>query len=349
MSPAGRLRAALAAGLATLCAAAPATAADPAVAALAGRDAYVSPRVLGPAAAAGERTLAEGAAALREAGRPVKLAVVLGPVGAPSLQVYADRLATRLPGGATVVVTTRSGAVAAAAADGGRDLGPRLRAAHLERVANPVERLVRAARVAAVPVDPDEGDDDAVLALVGVALLGGGWAAAVGAGREGRLRRRALSEARALMRLRLDALRARAGALARAPGLTASARRGVQRALGAYAEVVPALQQARDPGAVEALEPRVREALATLSAAAAEAGVPFAADRPFEGLCAADPGHGPATAEGVVAGRDGPAPLCAACRHACDDGRPPAPRLLPRDGRPVPFDRVAVTAGPAAG
>jgi hypothetical protein len=70
-------------------------------------------------------------------------------------------------------------------------------------------------------------------------------------------------------------------------------------------------------------------------------GEPFAADRPFDGLCAADPGHGAASREGPVAGREGDAPVCAGCREAADAGRPPARRMLPRDGRPVPFDEAA--------
>ncbi|MGD9573116.1 MAG: hypothetical protein AB7V62_14630 [Thermoleophilia bacterium] len=316
---------------------------DPALEALRSDDAYVSPRVLGPAAAAEEATLRSNAAALREAGRPVKLAVVIGPVGAPSLAVYAERLAVRLDHDGTVIVTRRNGAVAVATPVARADITARVAAADLEAVANPVERLVQASRIAAVPVEPDEPDVEwAGLALLAVALAGGGWAAAIGMGRAGRVGRRDLSEARAVARVHLDALRARAGSLARRPDLPEEARARVEGALGTYADVVGALQAARTTEEVTDLVPRIDGALAGLAEVGAEVGAPFPADRPFEGLCAADPGHGPATAEGPVIGIDGPAPVCTACREAADGGSPPRRRLLPREGRPVPFDETAL-------
>ncbi len=321
---------------------------DPALEALRARDAYVSPRVLGTAAPGEEQVLAQSAAALREAGRPVKLAVVLGPTGAPSLPVYARRLAARLGEEATVIVTRPGGQVVAVAPDGSTDLSGRLRAAGVTSVANPVERLVAAARAAALPVAPDEDDDAwAALALLGLALAGGGWAAAVGLGRHARRDRRDLSEDRALARVHLDAVRARAIALARTPGLAPGGRRRVEAVLGTYAELVAALQEARSTAAVAALAPRIDGALEELAAAAAAAGTPFDPGHPFEGLCAADPVHGPATARGPVTGGGDDEPVCAACRTAADEGHPPLRRLLARDGRPVPFDEVvpAVAAG----
>lgn len=319
--------------------AAPAVAAtDPALEALRARDAYVSPRVLGPAAAAEERTLAQSAAALREAGRPVKLAVVLGPAGAPSLQAYAVRLAGRLGVEGTVIVTRPGGQVAAATSGVRTDLAARLRAADVAAVPNPVERLVLASRVAAIPVVPDEDGGWTGLALIAIAVAGGGWAAAIGLGRSGRRGRRELSEARSLARVHLDAVRARAGALARRPDLPPDLRPRVEGALGTYAEVVAALQEARSRDQVAALAPRIDGALAGLAEVAATVGDPFAPDRPFDGLCAADPGHGPATIRGPLQGGDDDAPVCAACRAAADGGTPPGRRLLAREGRPVPFD-----------
>lgn len=309
---------------------------DPALLALRDDDAYVSPRVLGPAAAGEEAVLRSSARALRESGRPVKFALVLGPAGAPSLQVYAERLAARLAHDGTLVVTSARGGVAVVVPTPGRDVGPALRGAGVARIANPVERMVRAARLTAESVEPDDSGPAPVVILIGLALLGGGWAAAVGMGRQGRLDRRRLTESRAVMRLHLDTLRARASALARTPGLSDGDRARVVGALGTYAEVIPALQEARTPEGIDALAPRVREGLATLAAVAAGAGAPFAADRPFEGLCALDPAHGTAAEE---PGDDGPA-VCASCREAASEGRTPAPRLLPREGRPVPFDQV---------
>jgi hypothetical protein len=344
--------AALAAGLAAALASGAAgagAAGDPALEALRARDAYVSPRVLGTAAPAEERVLAQSAAALREAGRPVKLAVVLGPTGAPSLPVYARRLAARLGARATVIVTRSGGPVVAVAPDGSTDPTARLRAGDVAAVANPVERLVVAARATAVPIAPEEGGGWTGLALLGLALAGGGWAAAVGVGRHARRDRRDLSEDRALARVHLDAVRARAIALARSPGLAPGARPRVEAALGAYAELVAALQEARGTAAVAALAPRIDAALEELAEAAAAAGAPFAPERPFEGLCATDPVHGPATARGPVAGGGEDEPVCAVCRSAADEGHPPRRRMLARGGLPVPFDEVAPAAAAPAG
>ena len=149
--------------------------------------------------------------------------------------------------------------------------------------------------------------------------------------------------------MRLDALRARSGALARRGDLPPAARPRIERALGTYAEVVAALQEARTTEAVDALVARIDRALEGLAEAAADAGAPFDPARPFAGLCATDPGHGPASAEGPVVGIDGPAPVCLACREAADGGRPPERRMLSRDGRPVPFDAPPPPAGPAGG
>lgn len=348
----GRRRGVRVAAVAAAVLAAPVTAAaqgaDPALTALQERDVYVSPRVLGPAAAAEEATLAEVAAALRDDRRPVKLAVVVGPVGAPSLQVYAERLAIRLGQEGAVVVTRAGGAVVASDGRDGGSLTSRLQGSGVEEIPNPAERLARAARLAAVRVEPEAEGPTATAVLVALALLGGGWAAAVGAGRSGRAARRRLTESRALLRVHLDAVRARAAHLARLPGLPEPERARVEKALGTYAEVLAALQEAGSPEDVEALAPRVGGALDALAAVAARMDEPFAADRPFEGLCSADPGHGLAAGEGPVEGVDGLAPLCTACLESAGSGRPPARRLLSRGGRPVPFDAPPPANDPPA-
>ena len=134
-----------------------ASAADPAQDALAVRDAYVSPRALGPAARAEEANLARVAARMAAEGRHVKLAIVLGPVGARNLQAYARTLAGRLAFGGTLVVTTPGGAAAAAGPRTAADITRALRAAGVRAIANPTERVTVAASVAAPPgFDPDE-------------------------------------------------------------------------------------------------------------------------------------------------------------------------------------------------
>jgi hypothetical protein len=313
-----------------------ATAADPAQRALAGRDAYVSPRVLGPAAAQEQQLLIAVAARLKEEGRPVKLAVVLGPVGAPSLRAYVRRLGERLAFEGTVVATTPTGAVAASGPRPPATIARALTDARVGRIANPVERLTAAAAVAApAPIDADEVSTRTILILLAVGLLGGLWAFAIGAGRTERQDRRDLAEARARTRICLDALRARATTLMRRDDLPPPARAGVGRALGAYADAVTSLQEMRAVGQVDALAPAVHEGMDEVARAADAVGQDMPSEDPFAGLCALDPAHGP---------RLDPAPLCGRCDDAAGRGEPPLPRMLSVGGRPVPFD--AVSYGP---
>ena len=313
--------------------AAAATAADPAQEALATRDAYVSPRVLGPAAAQEERALAAVAARMGADGRHVKLAVVLGPVGARSLQVYARTLAGRLAFGGTLVVTTPGGAVAAAGPRTAADITRALRSARVGTIGNPVQRLTAAAAVAAPPaVDQDEVSTRTILIFIGVGLLGGLWALALGSGRSERRARRELAEARARTRICLDALRARATALMRRDDLPPPAREHVGRALGTYADALTSLQEMRGVGQVDALAPDVHAGMEEIARAADAVGADMPSEDPFAGLCALDPAHGP---------RLDAAPLCEKCDDAAGRGEPPLPRMLAVDGRPVPFDAVA--------
>ncbi len=313
----------------------PAMAADPAEAALATRDAYVSPRVLGPAADEGEATLAAAAARLDADGRAAKLAVVLGPVGAPSLQAYARTLAERLGYRGTLVVTAPGGTIAAVGPTPTARMTVALRAARVRRIANPVERLVAAARVV-VPrdVDPGGGGTRAVLILLGIALLGALWAVALGSGRGDRRIRRDMAESRARTRVCLDALRARAGALTRRDDLPTPAREGVARALTAYAVTSTSLEETRRLTQIDDLAPEVRAGLDEVARAARAVGETMPSDDPFAGLCAVDPAHGPPDHDD----------LCADCRQAADEGERPPTRMLVQGGRPVPFD--AATYGP---
>jgi hypothetical protein len=346
---AGRRRAALwllaAAALALV--AAPAGAADPAREALAARDAYVSPRALGPAAPAAEAELAATAAELRRERRPVKLAIAVGPVGAPSMRVYAIRLAQTLGlEEETLVVTAPGRPVTAVGPLPPAQITRTLRAAGVGRVANPVDRVVRAAELVAPPAPEDEGGTREVVILLALAGLGGVWAIAWGARRQARGEHERMLEARAAMRVRLDALRGHATALARRDGLPPGARAPLEHALGAYAQAVAGLQQARSHADVDALEPLVRDGLRELARARERAGDAPGGEDPFAGLCGVDPGHGPATAEADLADGHGATPVCAACREAADRGEPLRRRMIPSSGRPVPFTEAAAPAPP---
>ena len=332
--------AALAAALALGAMTGAAAGADPAERALDNRDAYVDPVVLGARTADAEGSLLREARLLADAGRPVKLAIVRGPAGARSMPFYVRRLAVRLGYQGTLVATTPRGATAAVGPRATADLTRVLRSARVGAIADPVARLVSAARVAASPPEPETSRWRPVLVLIGLAVAGGTWAAAAGMGRRERGERRGMAEARARLRVCLDAMRARAMALARTPGLAPAARQHVQHALGTYAETVASLQETRHPEEVEKLIPRVREGLEELAIAAG-----IGADEgPFAGLCAVDPAHGAATGTETIPDLIEPAPLCDACLAAVEEGRSPVRRRLSIDGQPVPFDELDLGA-----
>jgi hypothetical protein len=330
--------------MAALFAASAGTAAtDPALDALRDRDAYVSPRVAGVGALQEERELAAAAARLNDARRPVKLAVVAGPVGSPSMPVYVRRLKAQLGYDGTLVVTTRGRTIAAAGPRATADMTRALRAERVGRIADPVARLTRAADVAAPPpTDLEAAGRKSALVLILIAVLGGAWATALGVGARGRRTRREITEARGRARVCADALRAHTMVLARRPDLPPDARRHVEHALGVYADAVSSLPEMRSAEEVAAFGPRLRGALDEIAGVTASVtGVPAPAD-PFTGLCGIDPAHGaPVTAPGEV----GPRALCEACRDAMQAGEPPVPRMLFEDGGPVPFD--AARYGPA--
>jgi len=314
---------------------APAIAADPAQTALASRDAYVSPRVLGPATTAGQATVTAAARRLNLDGRAVKLAVVAGPVGAPTLQVYARGLAGRLGYSGTLVVTTPSGTIAAVGPRPAATMTRALRAARVGRIVNPVDRLVAAAEVAApAAVDPGGQGTRSVLILIALGGLGALWAVALGSGRGERRTRRQVAESRARTRVCLDALGARAGALTRRDDLPPPAREGVARALTTYATATTSLEETRRMDQIDELAPDVRSGMDEIARAAETVGEEMPSDDPFAGLCAIDPIHGPASDDD----------LCPDCADAAERGEMPPPRMLAQDGRPVRFD--AVTYGP---
>jgi hypothetical protein len=343
----------LLASLLAACAAAlapAAAAADDTQLALSRYDGHVSPAALGEAAPGLQRELRSAAADLARDRRPVKLAIVTGRGGAAGLLAYTRNLRRALGYAGTLVLTSPGGAVAAVGPRPPAEITRLLRRARVGRIENPADRVIAAARVAAPPPLADRSGTREAMTLLGLAVLGGVWAVAVGTRRRARVARQELVEARAAMRVYLDALRARASALARGGRLPKAARPRVESALGAYADAISALQQAGSVDEVARLAPRVRSGLDDLAAAGRAAGEPWASeDDPFAGLCGADPAHGPADGEAALEAGAAPVPLCARCREMAERGEPVPLRLVPVRGRPVPFRETADPLGGTAG
>ena len=85
--------------------------------------------------------------------------------------------------------------------------------------------------------------------------------------------------------------------------------------------------------------PPLRWALTGLAEVAATVGESLPADRPFDGLCAVDPAHGPGTGRADVEGL-GRASVCVACADAADGGARLRRRAIPTPSGPVPFDEM---------
>jgi hypothetical protein len=185
-----------------------------------------------------------------------------------------------------------------------------------------------------------------LLVMIGLTLLGGAWAIAWGLRREQRRERAGAAETRAQLKLCLDALRARALALARRPSLPQEGRALVEAALASYAEGVAAVDRARGDEDLDTALARLRAGLAQLERAGEVIGEPQPMDEPFAGLCAVDPGHGPATSSAGLAGLDEPAGVCDECRRRVDGGETPSRRLIPVGGRPVPYDEADIRLPP---
>ncbi len=315
-------------------------AADPAVDALRAGSAYVSPMVAGADATDATARLDALASELDRGGRPVKIAVVQGPVGSPSMHVYAARLRRAL-GFAGLVVAVAPGRVTGA-------IGARtqvaitrdLRTARVDTIGDPVARADAAARAAAGPLfaPANGGGTRAVLTLLGLALIGGTWAAALGIRRTRRRQREALDDRSALARVRLDAVAARIDVLAGLETLGARADDRLDAATRIARRAQGELDQAQSADDVPAAEDLVNESLRLLMGAEREAGL-LTSDDPFAGLCRVDPAHGPATTTGVLETAGKALPICAACSTRVIEGQPPLRRMIPVNGVPVPFDR----------
>ena len=316
--------------------------ADPAQRALLDRDAYASPTALGAAAPEAERRLAETASRLTAEGKDVKLAVVTGPAGAASMRAYARRLRRQLGFEGTLAITAPGRPVVAIGPRAPAEITRDLRAGQVGRIADPTERVIRAAE-AAVQVTRDDGSGSStkgLTALLALAVIGGAWAAAWGLRREMRSASSALAAERGRVRVELDALRARVRQLAARPDPPAAARDALDRAMGAYSTALVQVERSRRPEEVWRAVPDLEDGLAALQDAAERLGTPITRDALYSGLCAVDPGHGPATTRVVPRGGSEPIPACARCVDEEAAGRPPARRVVPVGGRDVPFDEA---------
>jgi hypothetical protein len=214
-----------------------------------------------------------------------------------------------------------------------------LRTARVGTIINPIQRADAAARAAAgpLPTPPTSDSVRAILGLLGIALIGGVWAAAFGIRRGRSARRDALVGRTAIARVRLDAIGARLDMLAVLPGDHARA----DDRLDAATRVARRAQAELDRvGAVEeipAINALVDEAFALLRDAEGEAGV-ASPDDPFEGLCRADPAHGAALTEAPMRPDGALHPSCTACRERADEGSPQLRRMVPSPRGPIPFD-----------
>ena len=303
---------------------------------------YVSPAVTGTGTADAVARLTAVADELRAAGRPVRIVVVKGPSGAASMRDYAGNIRRSLSFDGAVIAVAPGRAVGAVGPRSQAAITTSLRNAKVGSITDPVERAAAAARAAAgPPLAPSNSDlVRSVLALIGIALVGGIWAAAFGIRRANRRAREALDDRSALTRVRLDAVGARLDILAGLPDDHARADDRLDAATRVARRAQAELDRATSPDDIPPAEAQVDEAFALLREAEQLAGVP-SPDDPFEGLCRVDPAHGRASGTGRLLD-DGPSlDLCAPCMKRAREGNPPQRRMVPSGGEDVPFDQVA--------
>ena len=302
---------------------------------------YVSPAVTGTGTADAVERLTAVAEELRAAGRPVRIVVVKGPSGAASMRDYATNLRSALGFDGAVVAVAPGRAVGAVGPRTQAAITRSLRSARVGAIADPVEKAAAAARAAAgPPLAPSNSDlVRSVLALVGIALVGGVWAAAFGIRKANRRARLALDDRSATARVRLDAIGARLDVLAVLPEHHARADDRLDAATRIARRAQAELDQATAPDDVLPAEVLIDEAFVVLREAEAEAGVPSPED-PYEGLCRVDPAHGPASGAGRLTPDGPPLDLCAPCQKRAREGNPPNRRMVPSGDHDVPFDQV---------
>lgn len=312
---------------------------DPALETLEQGSVYVSPTVAGAGTPDAQARLQATADDLDRGGRPVRIAVVPGPVGAASMRDYAASLRRDLGFSGLVVAVAPNRATGVAGPRSQAAMTRDLREERVGAIADPVQRADAAARAAAgPPLAPSTSDTmRALLALLGLALIGGVWAAAFGIRRNRRVRREVLVDATAMARVRLDAIGARLDVLAVLPEHHARADDRLDAATRVARRAQAELDRAGAAGDVPGAEALVDEAFALLRDAEREAGMD-APDDIFEGLCRCDPAHGPAVTEAPMRPDDVLRPSCRPCRERADEGNPQLRRMVPGPEGPTPYD-----------
>ena len=272
MTRALRQAAVLAGALAAISVGAHASAAvnDPARGALRGADVFVSPRLaLTPDAAV---KLAASAANLADEERPVKFALVTGPVGAPTMLAYARRLRRELHYGGTVVVVAPSRRVGVAGPGDPAVLTQALRTAAVGTIPDPVARAIAAANAAAPTPPSGTGPRTrGLLGLLGLALVGGLWAVAIGVRRTHALERRRLSEARAAVAERLNTLERQIDDVAARSDLDSAGRDAVEAARRDCVAARASLAQALSLEAIQDVVPMLETAHLLAAATSSDA------------------------------------------------------------------------------
>lgn len=244
---------------------------DPVLGALRTADVFVGPGVT-PDAADATAELAEAARQARDDGAPVKFAIVPGPVGSPSTLAYARSLRQSLRFDGNVIVVAPGRPVAVAGAATAAATTKALRRARVGRITASVPLALaaeKATRPAATPSKRGVGTRG-VLGLIGLALIGALWAAAIGLRRGHAAERARLHGVRTLVAEALDDLERRIEALAEPGG--PAARREIDAAAAEYAAAREEFGQARDLQTLIDTGGRVRRGLA----AAHRAGAPAA-------------------------------------------------------------------------
>lgn len=310
-----------------------------AVTALSERDAFVSPRALGPASGEAEAALVRAAAELNGDRRDVKLAIVPGPVGAPSMRAYTRRLRRDLDYSGTLAVTAPGRPTIAVGPLPPATITTRLRSPLVVDQPDPVQRVIAAGGLA-TPEPEESGATREVLLLLGLAVLGAAWAVAWGLRRERRGARAELAETRGWGIVALDAIDARAGEMRGHADVTPQIAAHLEAALSESAGARTAVLGADRMSAVNDAFPRLRRAFDELTLAAADLDEPIDIEDPFSGLCAVDPAHGMATEIAMVKDVGEDEMVCAKCAQARQRGGELEQRMIPVRGRPVPFDQM---------
>lgn len=310
------------------------------MAALDSGDVFVSARELGEVAPVDADRLRTLNVALAERGYAVKFAL-LASLGGVDPFVYAESIRRRLAYDGTVLVTTLHGRVGAAGVRDRADLRAALRNVDGVRHPSPVARLAVASELSLPPPPDGRSPWKGLAVLIGLALLGAGWSVTWGMRREQRRTRAVTAEERAKLKVALDALSARAEALAARADLPPDARLLVEEAVTHHAAGMVAVEHGSSVPPHDGVA-ALHAGLECLARGADIAGRPFSPERPYAGLCGADPAHGDAVDSATLVGEDTPVPVCAACADRARDGDPPWRRQVPRAGRPVPFDQAGL-------